>query len=112
MAVGKRSSLGSRRIGRALEWTPPERLEEGGESREVRSHSRPAGLVVHVGHGSVARTVLLGTIDEAVGEPRGWLDGLDPDEGMDRIGEPCGSFPWVNLMRPWPLGSGRTQAGS
>ena len=93
MAVGKRPSLGSRLLGRALEWTPPGPLEEGVESREVRSHSRPAGPVVHVGHGSVARTVLPGPIDEALGEPWDWLDGLDPYEAMDRIEEAVRELP-------------------
>ena len=85
--MGTDSESSSPLRGWSLEWMPAESLEGDVKARGVRSNGRPAGLVVHAGRGSAAHTVMLGSVDEAMAEPREWLDGLDPYEAMDRIEE-------------------------
>ena len=57
------------------------------EAREIVWHGRRAGMAVHVPGHAPPRTLLLGPIGEALGEPPGWLDGLDAYRAMDTIEE-------------------------
>ncbi len=61
----------------ALEWTPAEALEDGIETRLLLWRSRGIDLTCRYLHKATPRIVLLGANDDVLGEPEGWLDGLD-----------------------------------
>ena len=72
--------------GHALRWTPAEALEDalepGLEARVLLWRGQRVGLAVHSAR--ARRTVLLGPVAEALGEPDGWLNGLGPFEALER----------------------------
>ena len=79
--------------GHALQWTPAEDLEDGLEARLLLWHGRKIGLAFHSSHGGVPRTSLLGPVAEALGEPDGWLDGLDAFAVLDRLEDALRDLP-------------------
>lgn len=81
----------------ALAWTSAEDLEDGLEARLLPWRGRKIGLAFHSSRGGAPRTVLMGPVAEALGEPDGWLDGLDSSAVLDRpedalLGLPAGQL--------------------
>ncbi len=71
--------------GNPLQWSPAEDLEGGIEARVLLWRGREIGAAFHLTRGGVPRTVLHGAIAEALGEPAGWLDGLEAHAVLDRL---------------------------
>ena len=85
--------------GWALEWLPPERLEDGLDVREILARGHPAGLMVHKYEPRRQRNVLLGPIGQVLGSSPDWLDGLDPDEAIETILQATALLPPEDLEK-------------
>ena len=60
-------------------------LEDGLEARVLLARGKSVGLAFHCSGAGRPRTVLLGPVAEALGEPDGWLDGVGPFEALERV---------------------------
>ncbi len=98
--------------GHPLQWTPAEDLEGGIEARVLLWRGREIGAAFHFTRHGLPRTVLHGPAAEALGEPEGWLDGLESWRVLDRLERALLDVPRDDVEEAWEAFGGLSGQGA